>query len=298
MNAFLPKFLDVNIAWAMSHDWPAGQRYDAEAQDTHSLWLFQRGDAHVEMAGREWRLREGMAFLCPPNLRRTIATRHGAQWLSLALRATLFGTTDMLQLMLPPVLWEPNAEHRESLESAMAGFLREWSGAPTYPTVRPDTVDAYIARHYDAGFTQSATSMLLCDSYARTVVGLCWRMLGKVDLEQAAGHSLPAWLGTVLHQLREDPDVAIEKLARDAGISSTQLRRNFQKWFGSSPREYLNRLRLEDARQLLENSDLSVTEIADRIGFLSPPHFNRLFKQVYGLPPAQYRALSRVTANR
>ncbi len=176
----------------------------------------------------------------------------------------------------------------------MEGLAREWAGPSPYPTVDPATLDQYIKQHYEIGAGQDAVSHLLCDGYARTVVGLCWRALGEIDLEQTAGQGLPPWLPQALQELRADPDISIEQLAHDIGISSPQLRRNFQKWFGASPREYLNRLRLEDARRLLETSELSVNDIAEHIGFLSPPHFSRLFKQTFGMPPARYRQLSRL----
>lgn len=295
MSAFLPRFLEVDVPWAMRHRWRSGQRYTGNPTDFYSLWLFLEGEAHVQMGGQEWCIREGMAFLTPPNQFKVIHTPKGAEWLSLNLKATLFGQVDLVQLMWPPALWTPVDQDRVELETAMSAMVREWAGPTSESEVTPETVDQYVMYHWKVAPRQDAASLLLFDCYARAVVTLCWRMLGKMELEQVSGQGIPPWMQTVLEELHRDPDISIEQLARDIGISPTQLRRQFQKWFGASPREYLNRLRLEEARQLLQNTEMSAGEIAERIGFLSTPHFTRLFKQAYGLPPAQYRQLTRMS---
>jgi AraC-like DNA-binding protein len=295
MNALLPKFLDVVMPWAMRHQWAPGQRYkDSDyGVEMYSLWLFLEGDAHVTLGGREWHIVPGMASLWPCSGQREISTENGAMWLSIRLRATLWGDMDLLQLLWPPVVWQPEGKDYRLLHHAMESLVDEWSSGVNYPYTTPATIDSYLLQRFDTWNSRDTTSMLLCDAYVKTIVGLCWRMLGKVDLEDAAGTNFPVWLGPVLERLREQPDTSIEQLAQGAGISPTQLRRQFQKWFGTSPRDYLNRLRLEEARQLLESSELTANEIAERIGFLSLSHFNRAFKAVFGMPPARYRVMSR-----
>lgn len=293
MNAFLPKFLDVTAQWAMRHRWPAGQRYDAKSSDIYTLWLFLEGEAHVSMDGRDWRVRAGQAMLCPPHRHREVVTPEGGHWLSVSLRAQLFDNVDVLQLMGPPVIWEPAGADGEALLHAMTAIAREWSAAGSDAPVTPETLDSYVKAHWNTSRATDATSLLLCDAYARAIVGLCWRAQGPLDMQHAADSGLPAWFSTVLEQLKNDPNVSVDQLAREVGISTAQLRRHFHRRFGASPREYLNRVRLEDARQLLETTDLSAGDIAGRIGFHSASHFNTLFKNAFGVPPAQYRELSR-----
>lgn len=293
MNAFLPKFLDVTAQWAMRHEWPPGQRYTAQLLDIYTLWFCLDGEVHLEMDGREWQIPAGRAMLCPPHRLREMVTPGGATWLSVSLRATLFGNVDVLQLMCPPVIWEPDGEDGEALLQAMSGLVREWSAGGGIRSVTPATVDSYVTAHYSGGRVTDATSILLCDAYSRAIVALCWRALGKMEMQQAADHDLPPWFSVALQQLHADPNVSVDQLARDTGISTAQLRRHFHRRFGASPREYLNRVRLEDARQLLETTDLSAGDIAGRIGFHSSSHFNMLFKSAFGVPPAQYRELSR-----
>lgn len=298
MNTLVPQFLDVFVPWAMRHRWPAHQCYTTDPLEMYSLWLMLDGEVQVQMGAREWELCAGTAFLWPPSEAREVVTREGAEWLSISLRVRLYGQIDLLQLLWPPLAWQPEEAEYCALEHAMSALTNEWVVARENPTVTPETIDSYVIEHYRQWPSRDTVAAVLCDAYAKAIVGLCWRALGKVDLEQATGQNFPDWLAAALQRLRAEPDVSIEKLAHDAGVSPTQFRRQFQSWFGSSPREYFNRLRLEEARRLLETSHLTVQEIAEQIGFLSAPHFNRLFKQTFGLPPAQYRHLTRTPGTR
>ena len=262
----------------------------------YTLWVFLEGEAHVSIGARQWHIRAGDACLWPSSGRRDIFTPHGATWVSLRLRATLWDNVDVMQLLWPPVVWQPSPAQNLLLAQIAQLCVDEWAGPTSYPFVSPDTMDSFLAQRFSTWNERDTASLLLVDAYARAIVGLCWRMLAKIDLADAANADFPPWLGPILMRLREQPDTPIEQLAHKVGISATQLRRQFHKRFGASPREYINRLRLEDARQLLESSELSTHEIAEHIGFLSLSHFNRAFKASYGMPPARYRQVSRVKA--
>lgn len=81
----------------------------------------------------------------------------------------------------------------------------------------------------------------------------------------------------------------IEKYAQLSGVSVTYFYRCFRKWFGKSPVEYRNMLRLSNAESLLRGTDVQIQKIAETIGFEDPFYFCRLFKAVYGVSPKHYR---------
>ena len=64
----------------------------------------------------------------------------------------------------------------------------------------------------------------------------------------------------------------------------------FKKHTGINFTDYLSRVRIEKAKNLLLNPNLRVSEIAYEVGFQSLTHFNRVFKRVAGLAPSGYRA--------
>jgi AraC-like DNA-binding protein len=73
--------------------------------------------------------------------------------------------------------------------------------------------------------------------------------------------------------------------------SSSHYTAIFKEKTGMSPIEYFIRLKMHFACQLLTQTDLKIKEVADRIGYDDPYYFSRLFKQVTGHPPKEYRKI-------
>lgn len=86
----------------------------------------------------------------------------------------------------------------------------------------------------------------------------------------------------------QDPSLSNTSLANQAGISEVYLRKLFVTHCGTTPKQYILRLRLDKARQLLLNAPYTVTAIAQECGFSSVYHFCRCFKQSTGKTPTQY----------
>jgi AraC-like DNA-binding protein len=72
------------------------------------------------------------------------------------------------------------------------------------------------------------------------------------------------------------------------GVSRAQLFRKVQEVTGKSPLELIRTIRLQHAAQLLEKSQLSVSEVAYRVGFNNPKYFTRHFKDQYHVLPSEY----------
>lgn len=78
-------------------------------------------------------------------------------------------------------------------------------------------------------------------------------------------------------------------LAAVAGLSPSHFTRLFRRRTGYTPMTYLRRRRIDAARALLADVDLSIKEIAARCGFDDPYHFSKVFHQIDGLSPSVYR---------
>ncbi|MBO9468352.1 GlxA family transcriptional regulator [Tropicibacter sp. R15_0] len=78
-------------------------------------------------------------------------------------------------------------------------------------------------------------------------------------------------------------------IADDLGISTRQVERVFGKYLNTSPKKYYMELRLERARHLLVQTELSVIEIAIACGFSSPGHFSRVYRTHFGVSPVTQR---------
>ena len=84
------------------------------------------------------------------------------------------------------------------------------------------------------------------------------------------------------------PPNAIE-LAREIGVSRTKLYHGFNQLYGASPMEYLRLKRIEKAKDMVKDKDLSMTQIAYTLGYSSSSHFAKTFRDFFGMPPTYYR---------
>jgi AraC-like DNA-binding protein len=85
-----------------------------------------------------------------------------------------------------------------------------------------------------------------------------------------------------------DADFTVEDLSREVGMSRVSLYKKLMSLTKKSPVEFIRIIRLKRAADLLENSQLSVSEIAYQVGFNSPRYFSRYFKEFYNELPSEY----------
>ncbi len=86
-----------------------------------------------------------------------------------------------------------------------------------------------------------------------------------------------------------DSEVTVKSMARRAGLSGRTFLRRFKAATGFTPNAYLQNLRIEKARGLLERTRIPVGEIGWRVGYLDPSAFSRVFRATTGLTAGDYR---------
>lgn len=86
-----------------------------------------------------------------------------------------------------------------------------------------------------------------------------------------------------------DKTISVEMIARHVGLSESHFSRKFRKAMNSSPKEYLIRRRLNEAKRLLKTTTATVREIAFAVGFNSESHFVNTFTAQNGIPPKKFR---------
>lgn len=97
-------------------------------------------------------------------------------------------------------------------------------------------------------------------------------------------HRAQNLLKTRLH----DERLSITEAAAELGISLRYLQKIFQST-GRTPSEWLLQARLERARMILMSTDITIGDLASRVGFKDISHFSRSFRNLYGVSPGQYR---------
>ncbi|MFW5856968.1 MAG: AraC family transcriptional regulator [Planctomycetota bacterium] len=126
---------------------------------------------------------------------------------------------------------------------------------------------------------------------------LLLRMAGLVvDLRRAAARDPGAdadgrVLAAACQRLREDPDARLHlpAVAGELGIGYEKLRKLFRRRLGIGPGAYRIRCRIEAACSLLASGELSVKEVAHRLGYPNPYAFSSQFRDAMGVPPSTFR---------
>ena len=83
--------------------------------------------------------------------------------------------------------------------------------------------------------------------------------------------------------------ITLADLVKRSGLSQAHFERRFSKILGCSPIDYLVRVRVRAARELLEQTDRTITDIALAVGFYDHSHFTKTFKQLMSCTPFGYR---------
>ncbi len=86
-----------------------------------------------------------------------------------------------------------------------------------------------------------------------------------------------------------DADLSLEKVSRATGVPLDRVTSHVKAASGLLFKAYLNRVRGEAARKLLLETDLPVSEVANRVGYGNVPHFNRIFRELFGTTPSAVR---------
>ena len=160
------------------------------------------------------------------------------------------------------------------------------AAAPTAPMTDP--------------FRAFAHTESVCDDLARdetfasltAAAGTAWNLLAQLAAERDGRTTAREPIARVQNQLREHlaAPVNVPALASLAGFSASHFSARFRTVTGYSVTEYVKRLRMARARQLLITSNRTVAEIAAAVGYPDPFYFSRHFRAVNGVSPREFRA--------
>lgn len=136
----------------------------------------------------------------------------------------------------------------------------------------------------------------LRESYFKIKVLELLLFLGMVDTEKERRiEQLTKSQSETVKAVREkicahlDQNYTIAQLAREFCISETSLKTNFKMVFQDSIKEYLRKVRMEEAARLLRETNATVSQIAAQVGYTNQSKFAAVFKNIHGVSPLSYR---------
>tara|TARA_B100001063_G_scaffold86268_1_gene80227 strand:- start:1047 stop:1922 length:876 start_codon:yes stop_codon:yes gene_type:complete len=129
---------------------------------------------------------------------------------------------------------------------------------------------------------------ILREIFYRIAIGDNSHFLHKMFLENKAEAKMIRSLRTIHHEYNEHLD--IPRLAKEEGMSVSSFHTHFKKVTSLSPLQYIKKIRLHKAMDLLTRKNLQVNETAYATGYESSSQFSKDFKSYYGYPPKEAKA--------
>ena len=227
------------------------------------LWCVLDGVGTAWVAGREMVLGPGTCLLLPPG-------------------AALSAVHDPKRRLRVFYL------HADFLDARGRALGTTTMALPTMPVVVSDlsTLEPLARQVVDGSAAKDAAGSLRRDLALRLVL-LKLHESARAPVTRSDGNKLAAALLAV----RENPGAAwsVPGIAAQAGLSVSQTARRIRELTGLSPRELVIRSRIERARRLMEESAMSLEQIAASLGYSDVYFFHRQFKAVAGVTPGRWR---------
>lgn len=117
------------------------------------------------------------------------------------------------------------------------------------------------------------------------LMGQIERMLPENLLQQPSVTDLMA---RICRRIDDCPSLSLQQAAQASGYSPEHFSRRFRKEMGCTFRSYCEKIRMQHALQILQTQKLSLSQIAEKLGYADASSFARAFRHVYCLPPHQY----------
>ncbi len=211
-------------------------------------------------------------------------------------------------LLVPPgVVHAASHDPARPLHTITTHFVfRDAAGAPMplasedLPPVRcspqePLVFDAYFARLLTLEALGPPGRTAITSGLLLVVLAELWREHAQATATHPGTREEVLAIAQALRCLESDGQYFVTPgtLARACGFSTGYFSRLFRQQFGRTPQEHLVSRRIARARHLLMESDLSVQQVAQSLGYRDTYFFTRQFKQHVGQPPAAFRAAAR-----
>ncbi|MBY0574335.1 MAG: AraC family transcriptional regulator [Undibacterium sp.] len=150
-----------------------------------------------------------------------------------------------------------------------------------------DQLELHLYPNRDPGWC--LTSKIALRDKDKNIIGLAGisRDLGMPDQRHPVYHRIAAAVRHIHHHYAEN--VSMLELEKITNLSVAQIERYFQKIYALTPRQFILKLKLEAATNLLGDPNRSVTDIAIACGYQDHSAFSRMFKASVGMTPTEYR---------
>jgi AraC-like DNA-binding protein len=228
----------------------------------HLLWYVMDGIGSMRLGACTWELEPGSAFVFRPGMQ-----PHGAQ--DPDRRLVVFG------MHFSPV--DSHGEVRDAADVL----------PPPGHVVRDRAFFTTLAQHCDASYRRGdGLGVLQSRIFVQAMI-----LHLDAEAQHAAPSAVDVALGNIIHAIQMDPGRrwAVDELAQQAHLSRSQFVRRFRAATGLAPAQFMVQARLDRARHLIQETNMSMGQIAEALGYDDVFFFSRQYKHYAGYPPSALR---------
>ena len=149
--------------------------------------------------------------------------------------------------------------------------------------------DAYVTKPFDMQVLKSQIKQLI--SSREILFNKYFKGIENTDLSLQTSRD-KQFITSVLNYINDNinnPNLSVESLADELFLSRSKLYRKIKFLTGDTATEFIRKIKLEKAKELLNTTDLTVSEISYKVGFSSPSYFTKCFKLHFGNIPKEFR---------
>lgn len=273
----------VNMWW--SGWWLPGHVEQNRYLYDHELVVFTSGTSHVVVGDQHFTCSNGDALIIPPGVLHWTRALNG----KIERYCLHFDWVQELPVVMPSFVFESTMEYKPGqckptpdwLEIEMplhaAGMAIQQILPLAHSLMESDGHSMVDSLRQRGLFLQLLSMVLSASQPVKPTAraGKSWRMV----------HTLKQ---RIEYDYRSD--LSMGALAKEFKITTTHMARAFRELVGTSPLEYMHRLRLEEAYRLLAGGAMNVSEAAEKVGFEDANYFSRLFRKKMGMAPSMVAA--------
>lgn len=259
----LSEHISVTMHFSADNTHPGGWR-EERAHEDYDIWIMRSGAVHTDIAGRRSDIAEGDVFLMPP------AVRYRA-WADEPVRFACFHFDCSLGM-----------SRRSLSDLALAGAVPHADIADEAAMVLKAWDDERAKRPMGTFLLRMAVSML----FARIAAVHLSRHGGETPVEGRALERMKPAINHIAAHLNEQ--ISAESLAAASGMAVKYFSTCFKRTIGITPRRYIERLKMNRAREYLAEERYSVGEVAALLGFADQFSFSKAFKKFYRVSPTGF----------
>jgi AraC family transcriptional regulator len=256
----------------------------------YRLYLIDDGEGKLYTPAHSHILEKGHLYLIPSF---TICNYHCAEYLHQYYLHFTEESMDGTSLFI----WNRKIFKVQADQSDLANFKRILQINPGRGLTKSENPKVYEKRPIIEGF-QELNNLLHVSAYMETqgiILQLLSRFLASEHFQFERKSVIPSKISNAINYIQTNlqQNLTVADLAARANQNSDYFSRIFAEHMGERPLAYIQLKRIERAQFLIITTDLSFTEIAGQTGFESLSYFSRIFKNVTGQTPSEYKKNSR-----